>query len=80
MLAGNSIVQHVARVKNMAQQLRDVGEPMTNTTIMVKILPSLAPKYSAFQTMWYNVEEHRQTLENLTEILIRKWRDGSVSS
>lgn len=51
MSTGDSIMQHVARVKNMAQQLKDVGEPVTNTTIMAKILAGLVPKYSAFQTV-----------------------------
>lgn len=65
-------MQHVARVKNMAQQLRDIGEPVMNTTVIAKILASLASKYNAFQTVWDNVEEHRQTIENLTERLIRE--------
>lgn len=72
MPVGDSIVQHVARLKNMGQQLKDVGEPVSNTTIMAQILASLASKYSAFQTVWDNVEEHRQTTENLTEKLIRE--------
>lgn len=65
-------MQHVARVKNMSQQLKDVGEPVTNTTVMAKILAGLTSKYSAFQTVWDNVEEHQQTVENLTERLIRE--------
>lgn len=72
MAAGDSIVQHVAKVKNMAQQLRDLGGIVDDTTVMAKILASLAPKYSAFRTVWDNIEEKRQTVENLAERLIRE--------
>lgn len=72
MTAGESMVQHVAKVKNMAQQLRDLGGTVDDTTIMAKILASLTPKYSAFRTVWGNIEEGRQTVENLTERLIRE--------
>lgn len=72
MASSDSVVQHVAKVKNMAAQLRDVGEAMSNHTVMAKILATLAPKFSAFQTVWDNVEEGRQTIENLTERLIRE--------
>ncbi|XP_071632818.1 uncharacterized protein [Temnothorax longispinosus] len=72
MAPGDSMVQHVAKVKNMAQQLRDLGGAVDDTTVMAKILASLAPKYSAFRTVWDNIEETRQTVDNLTERLIRE--------
>ena len=66
------MVQHVAKVKNMAQQLRDLGSAVDNTTVMAKILASFSPKYSAFPTVWENMDENRQTVDNLTERLIRE--------
>ena len=59
MASGDSMVQHVAKVKNMAQQLRVLGSAVDDTTVMAKILASLSPKYSAFRTVWENMDENR---------------------
>jgi hypothetical protein len=52
MSLGDTIIQHVAKVKNMAAQLLDVDKPVSDLTIMAKILARLSPKYAAFQTAW----------------------------
>jgi hypothetical protein len=72
MSPGDSIIQHVAKVQNMAAQLLDVGEPVSDLTIMAKILASLSSKYAAFQTAWDSVSPEQQTLNNLQERLIRE--------
>lgn len=72
MSSGDSIIQHIAKVQNMAAQLTDLGENVSNTTIIAKVLASLSPKYSTLQTAWDSVDPDRQTLENLTERLIRE--------
>lgn len=77
MKSGDTVVQHVSRVKNMALQLKNVGEIMSDATVMAKILSGL-PSYSSFQTAWDNVVEARQTIKNLTERLVREeMRHGS---
>lgn len=72
MEANDSITQHVAKVTNMAAQLMDVGEAVSDMTIMAKILGSLTPKYSNFLTAWDNMPPAMQTLENLEERLRRE--------
>jgi transposase InsO family protein len=72
MSPGDSIIQHVAKVQNMAAQLLDVGEPVSDLTIVAKILASLSSKYAAFQTAWDSVSPEQQTLNNLQERLIRE--------
>lgn len=72
MASSDSIIQHIAKVQNMAAQLIDVGEPVTETTIKAKILGSLSAKYSNFQTAWDNVPQEIQTLGNLEERLLRE--------
>lgn len=72
MYPGDSIVHHIAKVQNMAAQLLDVGEPVSDMTIMAKVLASLSPKYATLQTAWDSVDPERQTLENLQERLIRE--------
>lgn len=56
MSPGDSVIQHIAKVQNMAAQLIDVGEAVTEVTIMAKILASLSSKYNALQTAWDSVD------------------------
>lgn len=72
MSPGDFMVHHIAKVQNMAAKLLDVGETVTNTTVMAQMLASLSSKYSTLQTVWDNVEPGRQTLENLKDRLIRE--------
>lgn len=68
----DTIVQYMAKVQNMATQLVDLGENVSDVTIMAIVLASLTTKYSAFQTAWDSVEPARQTIENLQERLFRE--------
>lgn len=73
------MLQLVAKMKSMALQLKNVGEMMTDATVMGKILSSLPPRYDHFQTL-DNVDEQRQTIQNLTERLVRKETRHGLSS
>lgn len=68
----DTAVQHVAKIQNMASQFSDLGENVSNLTVMAKILASLTSKFSTLQTAWDSVDPARQTLENLQEHLIKE--------
>lgn len=68
----DSVMQHVAKVRNMANALINLGEQVSDTAIMAKILASLPTKYNALQTAWDSVDVPRQTLDNLLERLIKE--------
>ncbi|CAL1681315.1 unnamed protein product [Lasius platythorax] len=68
----DSVVQHCSKVQNIAKQLTDLGEPVSDLTVMAKILASLTTKFSTLQTAWDNVDPERQTIDNLQERLIRE--------
>lgn len=72
MSPGDSIVQHVTEVQNMAAKLLNVGEAVSDVTIIAKVLASLSSKYATLQTAWDSVDPERQTLKNLQERLIRE--------
>lgn len=72
MASGDSVVQHMPKIQNMAAQLLKLGEVESNMTVMAKILGSLSPKYSAFQTAWDSVDSDRQNLKSLQEKLIQE--------
>lgn len=67
----DSAVQHIAKIQNMAGQLKDLGEDVSDLTIMAEILASLTSNFcSTLQTAWDNVDPSMQTVENLQERLI----------
>ncbi|CAL1688651.1 unnamed protein product [Lasius platythorax] len=70
----DSVVQHVAKIQNMAQQLSDLDEGQTNSAIMAKILGSLPNKYRALITAWDSVAPAAQTIQSLQKRLIKEER------
>lgn len=67
-----SVVQHVSCIQNMATQLTDVGEAVSDAAIIAKVLGSLPSRYNALQTAWDSVPVENQSLENLLERLIKE--------
>lgn len=72
MSACDSVVSHIAKVENLALQLRDVGETVSDVAIMAKIIASLPSKYNAFKTAWDSVPADQQSVEVLTERLVKE--------
>ena len=72
MSTSDSVEQHISRVENMARQLSDIGEKVSDVMIMAKLLGSLSLKYNALVTAWDSVDVENQTLENLTARLIKE--------
>ena len=72
MESNDTISQHISKVQNMAAQLNDVGEAVSDVAIMAKILASLPSRFNALKTAWDSVEPERQTLENLQERLLKE--------
>ena len=62
MASSDSVVQHIAKIRNMAAQIEDVDERMSEFNVIAKIFGSLLPKYSTLQTAWDSIEPARQTL------------------
>lgn len=65
-----SIAQHVAKVENLASQVRETGETLSDVAIVIKILGTLPMKYRNFRQAWLSIDETRQTLPNLTARLL----------
>lgn len=68
----DSVIQHVSTVQNMARQLKDLGETVSDAAVIAKILSSLTAKYSVLKTAWDSVDPARQMITNLLERLIRE--------
>lgn len=80
----DSVIQHVSTVQNMARQLIDLGETVSEAAVIAKILSSLTTRFSVFKTAWDSVDPERQTVANLLERLIREdqnlGEDGNSAS
>lgn len=80
----DTVIQHVSAVQNMARQLTDLGERISDAAVIAKILSSLTPKFNVFRTAWDSVDPVRQMIENLLDRLIREdsneSEDGDTTS
>lgn len=70
--ASDSVVQHFAKVQNIARQLEDIGEKVSDVAVMAKILASLPSKYNSLVTAWDSVDAESQTLNNLQLRLLKE--------
>lgn len=66
----DTVVQHIAKIQNMARRLRDLGETVSDLTIMAKSRQHDL-KIQQFSD-WDSVEPPRQILKHLKERLIQK--------
>lgn len=72
MLSSDSVAQHVAKIKNMTRQLKDIGEELSEVTVMAKILGTLPPKFNALVTAWDSVNDRDQKKGIFIERLIKE--------
>lgn len=66
----DSVAQHIA--KNMARQLKDVGEDLSEVTIIAKILETLPSKFNALVIAWDSDNKRDQKKEIFIERLIKE--------
>lgn len=72
MSSTDTVAQHVAKIENMARQLKDVGEELSEVMVVAKILGTLPSKFNALVTAWDSVSEQNQKKEVLVERLIKE--------
>ena len=66
----DSIAQHVSKIENLAQQIKDSGEAISDAAIMTKILSTLPQKFRYVRQAWFSLAEDRQNIANLTARLL----------
>lgn len=66
----DTIAMHVAKIENLAKEVRNAGDTISDTAIMTKILSGLPEKYRNLRQAWLSVEESKQTIQNLTARLL----------
>lgn len=66
----DDMATHIAKVEDLACKLRTLGEPVSDSAIIVKILMTLPTSYSHFITAWESSSAGEKTLGNLVERLL----------
>ena len=61
----DSVAHYIAEVQNIAGQLQDVGENISEVAIIAKICGGLSVKFAAFLSAWDSVPLNKQTIENV---------------
>lgn len=72
MKPGMNVAEHVAKIEEMASQLKDLGQPQEEKALITKVLTSLPKSYRPLLTAWDSVPEDQQTMENLMPRLLKE--------
>lgn len=74
---GTDMKNHVANIKFIAHQLGEVGRPVDEKELITKIVSTLPVAYRPFVSSWRHVPLERQTLLNLTSLILQEEREIS---
>lgn len=60
----------ISKLQSIAQQLKDLGETISDQMVITKLLLALPVEFSHFHSAWDSTAADQQTIENLTARLI----------
>lgn len=66
----DDVATHISKLQTLVQQLADVGEKMSDSMVITKVLMTLPEHYSHFYSAWESTAKAEQTLDNLTSRLV----------
>lgn len=66
----DDIATYISKMQALVQQLKDLGETISDSMLMTKILMTLPENLSHFQSAWESTAADQQTIENLTNRLM----------
>ncbi len=72
--AGQDIMIHVTALETLSAQLNDLGEPISDNTLMTTILCKLPPRFKWFTHAWQYLRDNERTLEAFRSRLISEQR------
>lgn len=66
----DGVAVHISKLENLVQQLKDLGETVSTSMLIARILTTLPPCFNHFTSAWESTPTDSQTLENLTSRLL----------
>lgn len=71
----DNLASHFSKLDEIVKQLNDMGEKISDTMLMTKILMTLPMNYSHFHSAWESTSEAERTIENLrTRLMVEENR------
>lgn len=70
MATNDSVAQHISKIENLAKQVKESGDTISDAAILTKILNTLPLKFRTVRQAWLSVDEAKQTVANLTARLL----------
>lgn len=68
----DNMAVHISKLVNLVQQLKDMGEIISNSMLITKILMTLPMELNHFLSAWEETSSDEQTLDNLTSRLVNE--------
>lgn len=76
----DDVSSFMANLEELVQELSDLGEQISDTMVVTKVLMSLPSSYAHFHSAWDSTDEKIKTLDNLrTRLMIEEKRMKMVS-
>lgn len=66
----DGVAVHISKLENLVQQLKDLGETVSPSMLIARILTTLPQNFNHFTSAWESTPADGQTLENLTSRLL----------
>lgn len=77
----DGIANHIAKLEEIVQQLKDLKEEISDTMVITKILMTLPANYNHFHSAWESTPDDKKTLDHLrSRLMIEESRIETQSS
>ncbi|CAI6350968.1 unnamed protein product [Macrosiphum euphorbiae] len=66
----DNIAGHISKLENLSRQLKQLGEPISESMLITNIFMTLPDSYRNFYSAWDSMNSANRTLEQLTPRLM----------
>jgi hypothetical protein len=70
--AGHDAIRHISAIDNPAEQLSNIGQPISEAQLITKIICTIPPSYRGFLPAWDNVVEEINTVTLLSARILKE--------
>jgi len=68
----HDVMTHISTIEQLASQLNDLKEPISESQLITKILVTLPSSFRYFLSVWDNVPSDQKTIQLLTQRLLKE--------
>lgn len=67
---GHDVTAHMNALKALVRRLKDLKEPVTDNSYMLKVVSTLPPKFEVFKAIWSNLTDEERSMKALVVRLV----------